>query len=43
MMVNIDFEPMERLQKGKRWNVAGKELAKVARQVQAAGADFIVL
>jgi aspartate racemase len=42
-MVSIDFEPMERLQRENRWEEAGEELAKAARQVEAAGADFIVL
>jgi len=42
-MVSIDFEPMERLQRENHWREAGEELAKVARQVEAAGADFIVL
>ncbi len=42
-MVSIDFEPMERLQRENRWEEAGEELAKAARQVQDAGADFIVL
>jgi aspartate racemase len=42
-MVSIDFEPMERLQRENRWEDAGKELAEAARQVQSAGADFLVL
>lgn len=42
-MVSVDFEPMERLQRENRWEEAGEELAKAARQVEAAGADFIVL
>jgi aspartate racemase len=42
-MVSIDFEPMERLQHENRWKEAGEELATAARQVAAAGADFIVL
>jgi aspartate racemase len=42
-MVSIDFEPMERLQRENRWQEAGEELARAARQVEAAGADFIVL
>ena len=42
-MVSIDFEPMERLQRENRWDEAGEQLALAARQVQAAGAEFIVL
>ena len=43
VMVSIDFEPMELLQRENRWQEAGEELAKAARQLQAAAADFIVL
>lgn len=42
-MVSIEFEPMERLQQENRWSEAGKQLAIAARQVEDAGADFIVL
>mgnify|MGYP001181030085 FL=1 len=42
-MVSIEFEPMERLQRENRWSEAGKQLAIAARQVEDAGADFIVL
>jgi aspartate racemase len=42
-MVSVDFEPMERLQRENRWEEAGEELAENARQLRAAGADFIVL
>jgi aspartate racemase len=42
-MVSIDFEPLEHLQRENRWKEAGEEMAKAALQVEAAGADFIVL
>jgi len=42
-MVSVDFAPIEALQVAGDWDGAGARLAAVARSVQAAGADFILL
>jgi aspartate racemase len=40
---SVDFHDIERLQSSGRWDEAGAYLANVARSVEAAGADFLVL
>ena len=43
VLVSVDFQEIEELQHQGRWEEAGKALAQAARQVEAAGADFLVL
>ena len=43
LMVTVCFETIERLQHEGRWDELGAEMADAARQLQAGGADFIVL
>ncbi len=42
-MVSLDFQEIEVLQREGRWEEAGAVLAEAARQVEAAGADFLLL
>ena len=42
-MISVDFQEIEELQHQNRWDEAGEVLGKAARQVEAAGADFLVL
>ena len=42
-MVSVDFEEIERLQHDDRWDEAGVVLAQSARQIEAAGADFLLI
>ncbi|UCG25178.1 MAG: aspartate/glutamate racemase family protein [Chloroflexota bacterium] len=42
-MVSVDFEEIEVLQAKGDWPAAGQTLAAAAQQVQAAGADFLVI
>jgi aspartate racemase len=42
-MVSVDFQEIELLQVTDNWAEAGQVLAKAGRQVQAAGADFLVI
>ena len=42
-MYSVDFEPIERLQRQGDWQATAKILSAAARQVQAAGADFMLL
>lgn len=42
-MVSVDFQPLEALQHQGNWEAAGAILAKNAQQVEAAGADFLLL
>ncbi len=42
-MVSLDFQEIEVLQREDRWEEAGAVLAEAARQVEAAGADFLLL
>jgi len=42
-MISVDFEEIEKLQYNDRWDQAGERLAEAARQVQAAGADFLLI
>ncbi len=43
VMVSVDFQPIETMQQAGDWDAAGKALATAAQQVQAAGADFLLL
>ncbi len=43
VMVSVDFQPIETMQQAGEWGAAGKALAAAARQVEAAGADFLLL
>jgi len=42
-MVSVDFHDIELLQRNKQWEEAGEVLGKSARQVEAAGADFLLI
>ncbi|MCG8455860.1 MAG: amino acid racemase, partial [Holophagales bacterium] len=42
-MVSVDFQPIEELQNRGDWVAAGELLARAARQVEAAGADFLLI
>ena len=42
-MVCVDFQEIETLQHQGKWEEAGEALGKAAQQVEAAGADFLVL
>jgi aspartate racemase len=42
-MVSVDFQEIEELQVKNDWTAAGQVLAEAGRQVQAAGADFLVI
>ena len=42
-MCSVDFEPIEKLQRQGDWQETAKILSAAARQVQAAGADFMLL
>ncbi|OED38429.1 aspartate/glutamate racemase [Chromatiales bacterium (ex Bugula neritina AB1)] len=42
-MVSVNFSEIEALQLSGQWQQAGETLAIAAKQVQAAGADFLVL
>jgi aspartate racemase len=42
-MVSVDFQEIEDLQHKGDWAAAGEILAKSARQVEAAGADFLLI
>lgn len=43
VMVTLDFEEVERMQRSGDWDGAGRLLAGAAQQLERAGADFIVL
>jgi len=43
VMVSVDFQEIEILQNSNQWELAGLHLAKAAQQVEAAGADFLVI
>jgi aspartate racemase len=43
VLVSVDFAPVEALQAEGDWDAAGELLAAHARDVQAAGADFLLL
>ena len=42
-MVSVDFDPIAKLQHTSNWGETGRLLAEDAKQVQAAGADFLVI
>ena len=42
-MVSIDFHDMEKLQVAGDWDQAGVELTKAAKQIEKAGADFLLI
>ncbi|MBT5874825.1 MAG: aspartate/glutamate racemase family protein, partial [Candidatus Latescibacteria bacterium] len=42
-MVSVDFKEIETLQQNGDWDQAGKVLATAARQMEAAGADFLLI
>lgn len=43
VMVSVDFAPIEELQSQDRWNEATEIMIDTARQVEAAGADFLLI
>ncbi len=43
VLVSVDFQEIERLQHHNQWAEAGAYLANSARQVEAAGADFLLI
>ncbi|MBW2675375.1 MAG: aspartate/glutamate racemase family protein [Deltaproteobacteria bacterium] len=43
VLYSVDFAQIEQLQGAGKWDEAGEALAGVARSVEAAGADFLVL
>lgn len=42
-MVSVDFQEIETLQHQNEWAKAGERLAQAARQVETAGADFLLI
>lgn len=42
-MVSVDFQEIEAMQHTGDWDGAGRVLAQAARQVEAAGADFLLI
>ncbi len=42
-MVSVDFQEIETLQHSGQWEKAGAVLAEAAQQVEAAGADFLLI
>ncbi len=42
-MVSVDFQEIEDLQHKNKWGEAGELLSKAARQVEAGGADFLLI
>lgn len=42
-MYSVDFEPIEQLQHAGDWDGAAKILAEAAKNVEAAGADFLLI
>ncbi len=43
VLVSVDFEPIEQMQREGRWADAGQRLAQAARQVEQGGADLVLL
>lgn len=43
VLYSVDFHEVERLQRAGDWDEAGRLLARAARALEAAGADFLVL
>ena len=42
-MVSVDFQKIEQLQHVGNWDEAGNQLAIAAKQIEAAGADFLLI
>jgi len=42
-MVSVDFQGIEELQHRGNWDKAGEVLSKAAKQIEAAGADFLLI
>lgn len=42
-MISVDFQEIEELQMKGAWEQSGEVLAKAARQIEAAGADFLLI
>lgn len=42
-MVSVDFQGIEELQHRGEWSEAGEVLSKAAKQIEAAGADFLLI
>jgi len=42
-MVSVDFQEIEDLQHNNKWKESGEVLSKAASQVEAAGADFLLI
>lgn len=42
-MVSVDFQEIEELQHNEHWERAGNILTKAAQQIEAAGADFLLI
>lgn len=43
VLVSVDFQEIETLQHEGRWDEAGAALAKAGQQIEAAGADFLLI
>jgi aspartate racemase len=43
VMYSVDFEPVEKMQRAGDWEGTAKILAEAAKNIEAAGADFLVL
>ena len=43
VMVSVDFQEIETLQNEGKWQEAGVILTQAARQIEAAGADFLLI
>jgi len=43
VMYSVDFDPIEKLQHKGDWETTAKLLSKAAKNIQAAGADFLVI
>lgn len=43
LLLSVDFQPVETLQQAGEWDTAGEILATAARQVEAGGADLLLL
>lgn len=43
VMVSVDFAEIERLQKQAKWAEATQKMIETARQIEAAGADFLLI
>src|SRR5580698_2689356 len=43
VMVTVDFAEVERRQRAGEWDILGEQLLAAGRQLERAGADFIVL